>query len=151
MAKPEYCIRVARPADDPLVVALSKLDRFTRDLTAVYARADLDTFYENRSVLLGYVRNPRSITAVGFLYGRHLVRRPYSSLYYMGVDPEARSHGVGRAMVSLFLSHSPHGCIQLVCDEPNPANEFYARVGFQRIGEGASKKGVPFIRWELRS
>jgi ribosomal protein S18 acetylase RimI-like enzyme len=124
------------------------MDKFTRDLTAVFTRQNLAEFYANKSVIL--IMEKRSHELAAFLYGKHLVRRPYSSLYYMGVDPRHRGTGLGRILVERFAKDSPHGCVQLVCDDVNPTNDFYRHMGFSVIGSGASKKGVPFTRWELK-
>lgn len=88
---------------------------------------------------------------VGFMVSKHLMRKPWSSLYEVGVLPGWRRHGVGAALVDWLLAESPHHRIRLVCSPDNMgALAFYTRLGFHVVGhERTNRAGEPIVDLEL--
>ncbi len=86
----------------------------------------------------------------GFVVVRHLVRKPFTSLYYVGVGSAARSRGLGELLVRWALRTSPHGRIRLICDIDNEkAHTFYERLGFQWTDTGMNKSGERYFVFML--
>lgn len=133
-------VRCATIDDWPAIERVAKLSKYTREATGPHylSQAALDKGW------VGVIGEP----VHGFVIVRHLVRKPYTSLYYVGVDPAHQGEGSGKALVQWALDTSPHGCVRLVCDKENHAAlSWYYRHGFMRDGDGADKSGRhPFWR-----
>lgn len=73
---------------------------------------------------------------VGFICIRHLVRKAYTSLYYVGVDIDHQRDGVGGQLLNWVWNTSPHKEIRLKCQKDNAvALDFYDRHKFVKMGE----------------
>jgi len=54
----------------------------------------------------------------------------------IGVRPEARAHGVGRALMEFAEAHAPtRDMFLLVSDFNTDAQKFYARLGYRQVGK----------------
>lgn len=72
---------------------------------------------------------------VGFACVRHLVRRPETNIYFVGVREDLRSKGCGARLLREIAHRSPHSRIVLKVATDNPrARSFYERIGFTLEG-----------------
>ena len=132
--------------DDPALCAIAKQHKHTRDFCSIlFIRRSLEELYLAGGIGKAVERN----RIVGFVCAKHLVRKPYTSIYYMGVDREHLGRGVGRELVHWTLERSPHHRIQLICEEINDALAFYYRIGFRLLEQGSTKSGKPYHRLEI--
>lgn len=134
-------VRAATLADRDEIIRISKQSKFTKGVSN-------PMFMDTKSFEKGEVGVAVSATRgiVGFTAVHHLVRKPYTSLYYIGVDDRFRSRAVGERIVQWVIDSSPHGRIRLICELENPrAHAFYDRLGFSRVGQGANKAGQPYL------
>jgi len=90
---------------------------------------------------------------VGHAQGR-VNRGGYSWLSFMGVSPEHRRHGVGRALLNAFIEESrKSGCTKVSLDTApslKPAIKLYTEMGF--IPEGYMRNhmhGLDYIFYSL--
>lgn len=128
--------------DDKAIIALAKESEYTKGFLEVYARISLEKLYAKSYV--GIVK--RQARVIGFVYSHHLVRKPYSSIYYMGVNKEFRNLGLGKLMVEWVLGKSPHSNIKLSCESDNTLGmKFYRTLGFKKLGSSVNKKGKELI------
>jgi ribosomal-protein-alanine N-acetyltransferase len=135
-------IRRATREDWPAVTAIAKTSPYTKGVTNPRVVA-ADTI--ERGELAVCVADGE---VVGFVAVRHLVRKPYTSLHYVGVHPEWRSRGVGERLVRWAWKHSPHKTVRLLCEVANkPAHKFYKRMGFKEVRRGANSAGEPYIEY----
>lgn len=125
-------VRPLKLREDPVVCSLAKLSgRFARDFASIlFIRRSLEQLYRSEAVLGAFARE----SLVGFCCCKHLVRKPHSSIYYMGVHPEFRQLGAGKALVQSALRASPWHRLELVCEEDNTEGmAFYKALGFRCI------------------
>lgn len=125
-------VEVARKRDDRQICKVAKASgKFARDFASImFIRQGIDRLYQRQAVLGAWVRNE----LVGFCCAPHLIRKPHTSVYYMGVLPEHRQSGAGKALVLFALKASPHGRLELVCEEGNAEGmAFYKALGFKGI------------------
>jgi ribosomal protein S18 acetylase RimI-like enzyme len=105
---------------------------------------------------LGFLRRPALLEAierqellvaqdssgiVGFVEYRHR-RDQQTTLYNLVVRPDHLRQGIGRALTLAMETEAQHRAkswILLKCPEDLPANEFYASIGYEKIGVGAGK------------
>jgi ribosomal protein S18 acetylase RimI-like enzyme len=133
-------VRTATLADRPEIIRISKQSKYTKGVSNPMFMDDKS--FEKGEV--GVAFTPK-LGIVGFTAVHHLVRRPYTSLYYIGVDERFRSRRIGEHIVDWVLVQSPHSRIRLICEVSNPrAHAFYERLGFTRVGRGANKSGEPY-------
>jgi GNAT superfamily N-acetyltransferase len=87
-------------------------------------------------------------TVIGYvLFAR---QRRAVSLIHLCVDPDARSGGIARALVSSIVERNRTAPgIKLRCRTDYPADAMWPRLGFQHRGErpGRSKSGAPLADW----
>lgn len=80
---------------------------------------------------------------------RHM---PYSMLYDMGVRPEARGHGVGKALLKELKRCAKERTVRLLCEDRNTEGmAFYKAVGCRVVGKGnvgGKPTGAAYTRWE---
>ncbi len=131
---------------DPTVFAttLERTYDFTLDFPELSGVRTID------EILLGYRANPTyrpehwhlaSIDGepVGVLMLSELERLEGWDLTYLGVVPERRNRGVGRALVAAalhFVADAAGAHLEVAVDARNaPAVQLYARLGFQLVGE----------------
>lgn len=127
-------ISVARFTEDEQVCRIAKLSPFTRDFASHrFYRDKIEQTYAAGEV--GVAR--RGAKIVGFVYCKHLKRKPMSVIHFMGVAPEARGTGVGRALLDWALSQSPHKYVELSCEHANNDGlQFYDSCGWTRLSIG---------------
>lgn len=92
---------------------------------------------------------PRGI--VGFIRFNHRVRGAETALYDICVAQESQGQGVGRALVVALereCLRAGRSSIVLRCPDGLPANDFYARLGFQRC-ELEPGRRRQLLKWRL--
>lgn len=125
--------------------------KFARDFASIlFVRQGIRKLYARGAVLGAWVRGE----LVGFCCAPHLVRKPHTSVYYMGVLPEFRQCGAGKALIRHALAASPHGRLELVCEEGNAeGTAFYRALGFRCIEQltvGTQGRRAQRLRLERR-
>lgn len=90
----------------------------------------------------------RTWNMAAFACIRHCVRSPWTTIYYLGVAPEARGKGLGAAMVREISLRTPHGELRCGVDEANLEGQaFWKAMGFRRFGLATTnKKGGRIIQ-----
>lgn len=92
---------------------------------------------------------------LGFIWCRAMLPKhmPFSTVYYMGVDPNAVHKGVARAMLLAALGQAKCGRIELVCEDRNEAAmNFYRNFPMEVLREGAvGKDQRPYTRWYVEA
>lgn len=133
-------IRKAKWEEHKRVCEVARLSKFTKGFASGGLRF-VDSYYQRGEVLVAEAHG----RLLGFACVRHCVRRPYTSVYYIGATENGR--GVGRALLRQVLKESPHTCIQLISEKENKQGlGFYRHIGFTIQGEGANRAGVPYWR-----
>ena len=102
---------------------------------AVYEKA-----VQNNELLLCHDR--RDETLVGLLHFHHR-RDAITTVHEILVVPRLRGRGIGRRLLDALSSaarEKGQKKLRLKCPDDQPANGFYARVGFQRTGMEPSRK-----------
>ena len=125
-------VRHMRRKEDKLVCKVAKqCGKFARDFASImFIRQGIDKLYERHAVLGAWLGGE----LVGFCCAPHLVRKPHTSIYYMGVLEQHRQTGAGKALVLEALKRSPHKRLELVCEEGNEAGlAFYKALGFKPV------------------
>lgn len=138
-------VHTATLDDKDGIIRVAKMNKYTKGVSN-------PMFMNDASFDKGWVGvvRTKSGTVCGFTVVRHLVRYPYTSLYYVGVAPGHQGHGVGLSLVRWVMKHSPHGCIRLICEQENTDSvDWYKRHGFRVIEEGANKANEPYWRFEV--
>lgn len=139
-------IRRATREDWPAITAIAKHSPYTKGVTNPRVVAP-DTIERGEMAVC-----EAGGKVVGFVAVRHLVRKPYTSLHYVGVDPEWRSRGVGERLVRWAWRKSPHKAVRLLCEiENKPAHKFYRRLGFKQVDRGANAAGTPYYVYMIES
>ncbi|MFA0737072.1 MAG: hypothetical protein LKKZDAJK_000151 [Candidatus Fervidibacter sp.] len=89
---------------------------------------------------------------VGFVHFR-CCKDGHATIYEIAVAPEWRGKGVGKALVQAVVNEArQRGCsvLKLKCPVDLPANGFYHRLGFVRIGiETPDGNRRPLAIWQL--
>jgi GNAT superfamily N-acetyltransferase len=135
---------------DPAICAIAKQSKYTRDFTSHrFFRANIEVDYHDGFVgvaLLGKI-------VAGFVYAKHLKRKPMTVVHYMGVETSFRKEGVGEQLLKWALAQSPHHVVELSCEDANEgATKFYKSVGLTPIATGAygvPPKTRPYTRWRM--
>lgn len=136
-------IRAATEADVPEIVRISKQSPYTKGVTNPRVVSP-DTIARGE---MGVAATKQGLIA--FVAVRHLVRKPWTTLHYIGVDERYRSQGIGERLVRWVMRNSPHGRIRLISEMSNPRSHgFYQRLGFELTGEGANRSGEPYYIFE---
>ena len=144
-------IRLANLVEEAAVNVLARMSPFTRDfanppmsLKAMRAVA----FMQNEV----WVAVNRAGRIGGFCWCRPMKPKhmPFSTVYYMGVDPEFKRQGLARQMLEKALDHAKEGCIQLVCEDRNEeARKFYNQFMWPIMKGYVGKDNRPYTRWEV--
>lgn len=140
-------IRKASFQENDQVTAVARSSKFTSGFTNIIYSGEEN--YEKGNIIVMEQRGK----IVGMCCLRHCVRKPFSTVYDVAVLPEAKGRGHGKKLVEHVLKTSPHKCVRLNVDCTNQeALDFYCRMGFKKVGEGAwgKKKPKPFVTLELR-
>jgi hypothetical protein len=102
--------------------------------------------------MLGTLTRLHACTIVGFVHFR-CCKDGHATIYEIAVAPDWRGKGVGRKLVEAVCTHARlHSCtrLRLKCPIDLPANGFYQRLGFVRIGiETHDGNRRPLAIWEL--
>ena len=121
----------ATEADHEELVRLAKTSKYTKDFSnrvmfsspVAYARGWI-------------IKAVRDGKIVGFSCVRHKVRQPEVMLYFIVVDPEFRSKGIGEFLIRHTMQSAPSRRMALnVMKDNDRAIAFYRRLGFQEDGE----------------
>jgi ribosomal protein S18 acetylase RimI-like enzyme len=147
-----HALKITRASftDDPAICAIAKQSKYTRDFTSHrFFRANIEVDYYNGFV--GVAKFGKVIA--GFVYVKHLKRKPMSVIHYMGVETSFRKQRVGEQLLTWALGQSPHHLVELSCEDANEAAaKFYESVGLEAIGTGvygAPPKERPYTRWRM--
>lgn len=138
-------------SDDSAVCLIAKQSPYTRDFTSHrFFRANIESDYEKGFVGIVKLHGP----ILGFVYCKHLVRKPMSVIHYMGVDEDRQKCGVGRALLTWALKTSPWGRVELSCEHRNEgAMKFYEHAGLELVYSngyyGTPPNHRPYSRWAM--
>jgi len=120
--------------------------------------AALEKAIQERRLLVAVSKNVGTLTRlhactiVGFVHFR-CCKDGHATIYEIAVAPDWRGKGVGRKLVEAVCTHARlHSCtrLRLKCPIDLPANGFYQRLGFVRIGiETHDGNRRPLAIWEL--
>lgn len=128
------------------------------DLNAIKRIADLcrhELGFVRRSVLERAVQEGRLLVAresddtIGFVHFR-TTRQGICTIYEIGVDPNYRRKGIGRALIEAVIGKARSAemtHLRLKCPIDLPANGFYAHLGFNRVAIEPGRKRALAI-WE---
>lgn len=138
-------VTTAKVKDHEKLLAVAKKSKYTSGFSniiysgpEVYAKG-----------FIGAAKIGRKV--VGFVCLRHAIRKPQTTIYDIGVDPDYKRRGVGKALLDWAMSTSPHKRIVLNVDKRNKeAIAFYRKTGFRKIGEGAWKNKAEYITMQLK-
>ncbi len=130
-------VRLAKKQDLRAVKGLA--DEHRHELGFIKLAA-LEKAVQERRLLVAVVSSshaPRpSSQIIGFVHFR-CCKDGHATIYEIAVAPEWRGKGVGRKLVEAVCNHARmHSCtrLRLKCPIDLPANGFYQRLGFVRIG-----------------
>ena len=118
--------------------------------------AALEKAVQERRLLVAVISLPHasrsSSRIVGFVHFR-CCKDGHATIYEIAVAPEWRGKGAGRKLIEAVAELAKANgckCIRLKCPVDLPANGFYARLGFVRIGvENPDGNRRPLAIWEL--
>lgn len=138
-------IRAAEPTD---VVACKVIADQHRAALGFLPRAVFAEAITHHNLL---VAATSEAVVTGFVRFNHRQRGTETAIYDLGVASSLQGRGIGRALVCAVAAQCRtrnRAAIILRCPEGLPANEFYARVGFQRNGveEGRRRR---LVVWRL--
>lgn len=137
-------VRLAKAKDLKAVKRLADNCRY--ELGFVRAAALEEAISERRLLV---ALNSSSI--IGFVHFR-CCRDGHATIYEIAVSPEWRGRGVGKALVKAVTEEAQSkGCSTLLlkCPIDLPANGFYARLAFVRVGIEQGKHR-PLVIWKLQ-
>lgn len=134
-----------RWAEEKNIHAVKRLADDNRSALGFVVWASLEERMRNRGLLVC----EHGDKLVGFVSFRHR-NDGWTTIYDVCVEKEFRGKGLGRALVEAVeedaLRIGQRG-IRLKCPVDLPANGFYARLGFTRIGLDNGKRR-PLVVWE---
>ncbi|MFA0734334.1 MAG: hypothetical protein OGMRLDGQ_000834, partial [Candidatus Fervidibacter sp.] len=148
-------VRLAKRSD---LKAVKKLADEHRHELGFVKLAALEKAIQERRLLVAVSKNVGTLTRlhactiVGFVHFR-CCKDGHATIYEIAVAPDWRGKGVGRKLVEAVCTHARlHSCtrLRLKCPIDLPANGFYQRLGFVRIGiETHDGNRRPLAIWEL--
>lgn len=129
-------IRAAKPEELRTIFTLSRAcGPYTKKLSEV--RFIQEYFTRGEMLVITHAD-----VIVGFALIRNLVRKPYTSIYYLGVHPTARGRGLGKRLLTHIELQSPHAEVRLGVDEDNTESQaFWKRCGFVQHDTTVTKRG----------
>lgn len=137
----DLAVRLAVEAD---IAALKQLtDACKRELGFI-SRGMLRSAIARAELLLA----ERGDSVGGFVDFHHR-RDGQITIYCIIVGPQQRCQGVGRTLVAALIARQPT-TIALKCPTDNPANDFYAALGFRCVGIAPPTKHRPLNLWQLQ-
>jgi predicted GNAT family acetyltransferase len=137
-------IRQASPADLKAVKAIADANR---ESIGFVLRPALQEHVERGWLYIA----ARSSDVVGFVNFRHR-RDGWTVVYEICVEAPSRMQGIGLQLLSHLYSdvvHQGRKGVQLKCPDGSVANEFYAAIGYRRIGLVPGKKRN-LILWQYK-
>lgn len=142
-------IRVATAKDEPALNVLAKLSPFTRDFAnpPMSLKQMRKEAIPNKEVLVWLAGD-----IVGFIWCRPMKPRhmPWSTVYYMGVNPDYARQGIAASLLSVALETAKNNTIQLVCEDGNKAAKAFYRRLMKPISKGTvGQDARPYTRWEI--
>jgi ribosomal protein S18 acetylase RimI-like enzyme len=148
-------VRLAKRSE---LKAVKKLADEHRHELGFVKLAALEKAIQERRLLVAVSKNVGTLTRlhactiVGFVHFR-CCKDGHATIYEIAVAPDWRGKGVGRKLVEAVCTHARlHSCtrLRLKCPIDLPANGFYQRLGFVRIGiETHDGNRRPLAIWEL--
>lgn len=114
----------------------------------------LDRLWANGSVHVGLDHDQPGSPIVAFAVAPHLVRKPWTSVYEIGVHPDHQRRGIGAEFIRYLLRASPHRQLRLVCDVTNTGGlAFYESLGFVKLAKDprTNRTGEGIVDLALRS
>jgi ribosomal protein S18 acetylase RimI-like enzyme len=131
-----------RPNIEPLVKACGK---YVRTYSGI---RNLEKLYRNGSVVVAEIDNE----IIGFAVAPHLVKKPWTSIYEIGVHPDHQRQGIGRQFIFYIVENSPYRHVRLVCDARNTQGlHFYADLGFKNVGKRQNRSGETIFDLALKA
>jgi ribosomal protein S18 acetylase RimI-like enzyme len=132
--------RTATLGDKPLVGELVKAcGKFVRTYSGI---RNLDELYRKGFVTVAVVDEVIDEKIVGFAVAPHLIKKPWTSIYEIGVHPDYQRQGIGRAFIVHLANESPYRRLRLVCDARNVNGlHFYTDLGFAAVGKRQNRSG----------
>lgn len=132
-------VRIAAVEELSAILRVAKTSPYTSKLSEVRF---LREYFARQEMAAAVVRG----TIVGFVLIRNLTRSPYTSLYYLGVDPDCRRGGVGKLLLQWVEEQSPWQQIRLGVDDTNmAAREFWLSQGFEATGFKRTRRGSVMV------
>lgn len=137
-------IRPAKMTDHASLVNISKQSGYTKSFSNQVMFSGEEHY--RKGWIWGAFEGKR---AIGLACVRHKVRVPETFLYFLVVDKEHRSKGIGQALLYRLMESSPNEVLALNVAEVNTrAVQFYEGLGAVLVGP--SKTGVGLLRYEWR-
>lgn len=126
----ELKIRPAKKEEHKAIIKVAVKSKFTSDFTNRLMFSS-DAAYRKGWIWVAELGDE----IVGFTCVRHKIREPVTVLYFIGVHPNVRDQGIGRALMEQLVLESPHKCIHLNVIKTNiGAVKFYQDLGYKIIG-----------------
>lgn len=126
-------IRLLRPADEPLLFGLARLDRGADARTLGVLERETVFVAEIEGAPAGYVALEREAAAI--------------RVDQLFVSPEHEAEGVGRQLLEFaegYAIHDGADCLRVVVESGNArAEAFYRGRGFTAVGEGLFELVLP--------
>jgi ribosomal protein S18 acetylase RimI-like enzyme len=133
-------IRYAVVEEHREILGVAKQSKYTRDYSNMIFSSTQN--YENNDTAIYTLRNK----IIAFTNYRHLVRKPTTTLYFIGVDKEHQSKGLGEKLLHWAVTNSPHKHLTFKVSKDNEgAIKFYQRIGAEILDEGAFKSGEEYF------
>lgn len=126
----EITLRPAKSEDHDEILKIAKQSKYTKDFSNRVMFSS-DDAYEKGWIRVAEVDGK----IVGFTCVRHAKRWPETILYFIGVDDEHKSQGIGEDMIHMVMASGPHSRMRLNVMKDNVrAQQFYERLGFEVSG-----------------
>lgn len=134
-------IRPARAEEHKKILEISKLSKYTKDFSNQVMFSS-PAAYEKNWILVAEDQGE----IIGFICFRVKMRKPETTLYFVGVREKRR--GVGWALIMEMMRYAGDNLtLTLNCAKDNDiGNAFYARHGFEVTGESLKGTGYALRR-----
>ena len=135
-------VRKALPKEHKEILQVAKQSKYTKDFSnqvmfsseAAYQKGWIQVIEQE-----GVIR--------GFYCIREKVRAPETVLYFIGVDQEAKGHGLGKRLIEHIMANTRHRRLALNVNKQNEeARAFYERLGFTVAGESLGGEGLALFK-----
>lgn len=141
----EVNFRTARHDERKDVEALVKrCGKFVRDY---FGMRGLEKYWAKGQVFLA--ETPKG-ELVGFAVAPDLVRKPWTTIHEIGIDPTWQRMGIASRFVRFLCAMSPHHRLRLVCDVRNDAAlALYGSLGFRQLAARENRRGDTIVDLEM--